>query len=331
MTSERGSSPRPGPTSTLRWAAAVASAGVPAVVALGTFAAWRHELPERMATHWSGSPGGAPDGFSSTSVSAAVIAGICLLAFALAAVAAVFGRAREADERPARAVVAALASAGGVTAGSWVAVATANLAVDDPAQAHLGARLLWVLALLWGVVPLILLRPLPAPAQQAGPPPTPTPTPTLPRTSGQPVAWTQVLSSPLMNGVLAVLLGVLVVLSVVTSPWLWVGAVPLAVALAAFAQVRVVVDARGLRLVSGLLRLPIKRIPLARIAAAGTEQIDPMRWGGWGYRVLPGRSALVLRTGPGLVLDLADGRRFAVTLDDPDTPARLLAGMLVTS
>lgn len=308
---------------TLRWIAAVTSAGVPAAVVLVTFAAWRHELPERLATHWSGSPNGSPDGFSSTSGSAGWIVGICLLAFVLAVVAALVGGAREANQRAARAVVAALASVGGVVAGSWIAVATANLAADDPAQAHLGARLLWVLALLWGVVPLALLRGLPGPGQPARRPGEP-----LPLRPGQRVAWTQVLSSPLMTGVLAVTLGVLVVLAVVASPWLWIGAVPLAVALATFAQVRVSVDERGLRLVSGLLRLPIKRIPLDRIAAASSEQIDPMQWGGWGYRGLHGRSALVLRTGPGLVLDLRDGRRFAVTLDDPETPARLLAGLL---
>jgi hypothetical protein len=39
---------------------------------------------------------------------------------------------------------------------------------------------------------------------------------------------------------------------------------------------------------------------------------------------MPGRSALVLRSGPAVVLTLSDGRRFAVTVDDPQTPAALL-------
>ena len=40
--------------------------------------------------------------------------------------------------------------------------------------------------------------------------------------------------------------------------------------------------------------------------------------------MLPGRSALVLRGGPGMVVDLVDGRRFAVTLDDPAEPVAIL-------
>ncbi|HEU4567283.1 MAG TPA: hypothetical protein VFR99_04550 [Marmoricola sp.] len=311
--------------SLLRWSGAAAAVAVPGVVVLATFAAWRDQLPGRIATHWSGSPNGAPDGFSSTTASAAWIVGVCLLAVALAVAAVLAGRARGANQRPARAVVATLASLTGLLAGSWVAIGTANLAADDPAQAHLGARLLWFLGLLWGVVPLGLLRGITATEQQTRRPAGP-----LLPASGEHVEWDQTLSSPLMTGTLAVALGVMVVLAVVVSPWLWIAAVPLALALAVFAQVRVHVDDRGLRLVSGLVRLPIKRISLEQIAHAGSEQIDPPQWGGWGYRVLPGRSALVLRAGPGLVLDLRDGRRFAVTLDDPDAPARLLAGLLAS-
>ena len=66
---------------------------------------------------------------------------------------------------------------------------------------------------------------------------------------------------------------------------------------------------------------------LVRIAGVEVAEIDPLEWGGWGYRVTPGRSALVLRRGPGLVIHQSDGRRFAVTLDDPRTPAALLTAL----
>lgn len=92
---------------------------------------------------------------------------------------------------------------------------------------------------------------------------------------------------------------------------------------AAFASIRCTADVRGLR-VCLLGRVPIKRIRLDQMASVSAESIDPMQWGGWGYRVMPGRSALVLRSGPGLVVQMTDGRRFAVTLPDPDTPAALL-------
>jgi hypothetical protein len=38
----------------------------------------------------------------------------------------------------------------------------------------------------------------------------------------------------------------------------------------------------------------------------------------------PGRSAVVVRRGPGLVLDLRDGPRFAVTVDEPAPAAGLI-------
>ena len=71
---------------------------------------------------------------------------------------------------------------------------------------------------------------------------------------------------------------------------------------------------------------------VAVVAATATaEPIHPAAWGGWGYHVLPGRSALVLRAGPGLVLTLRDGRRFAVTVDDPQTPAAPLTALRAPS
>jgi hypothetical protein len=88
-----------------------------------------------------------------------------------------------------------------------------------------------------------------------------------------------------------------------------------------------VVDRRGLRLTSAVAGVPLKRIPLTDIISAAAEQIDPADWGGWGYRVAPGRSALVLRAGPGLVLRLRDGRRFAITVDRPQNPATLVAAL----
>lgn len=86
------------------------------------------------------------------------------------------------------------------------------------------------------------------------------------------------------------------------------------------------VDANGVRVVFGPgIRITI---PLAEIRQAGVEQIQPMQWGGWGYRVTPGKRGLILRAGPGLVLDLTNGTRFAITLDTPEPPAALLNTLL---
>lgn len=314
---------------------------VPAGVVLATYVAWRDRLPDRMATHWSGSPNGVPDGFSSPDTAATWIGAICVLALVLAVALAVVARVGRVNPRTAQAGIAFLASVAGVLAGSWLTVTTTALSAPDPQQAHLGPRLLWGLALLWGAVPLLLLRGRSTePAREVagrqpgghgpGQPPALRQTEAQPLVAGQPTEWAQTLRSPMLVGVLTVVVAVMVVIAVLATAWFWIAVVPLALALAALAQVRVTVDERGLRLVSELIRLPIKRVTPAQIAAASAQHIDPLQWGGWGYRAMPGRSALVLRTGPGLVLDLRDGRQFAVTLDEAETPARLLAGLLAS-
>jgi hypothetical protein len=100
-----------------------------------------------------------------------------------------------------------------------------------------------------------------------------------------------------------------------------VAALFVAIAVVVLSRVSLRVDASGVRI--GFA--PGVRI---RVRQASAEDIWPLAWGGWGYRVRSGRRALVLRGGPGLVLDLRDGGRFAVTVDDPETPAALLNGLI---
>ena len=63
---------------------------------------------------------------------------------------------------------------------------------------------------------------------------------------------------------------------------------------------------------------PRRVIGLGEIREVSTGQIEPMEWGGWGYRWIPWAhaSAAVIRRGPGVILGLEDGRRFVVTVDD---------------
>ena len=95
----------------------------------------------------------------------------------------------------------------------------------------------------------------------------------------------------------------------------------------ALARLRVRIDNRGLRIVSELLPFLRKSIPLATIREARTEVLEPASWGGWGYRVAPGRSALLLFAGPGLTVDLTNGKNFSLSLRDPQTPAALINGI----
>ncbi|MEK8144810.1 hypothetical protein NKH18_34340 [Streptomyces sp. M10(2022)] len=47
-------------------------------------------------------------------------------------------------------------------------------------------------------------------------------------------------------------------------------------------------------------------------------------YGGWGYRVRPERSGVIVRSGEAIVARLSNGRDFAVTVDDSATGAALL-------
>ena len=145
---------------------------------------------------------------------------------------------------------------------------------------------------------------------------------------GERAVFATTLRSSLILGVTAAAAVLVAVLAATVAPPLWpLMAVPVLSGLL-LGEVRVTADRRGVRLTAGLFGVPVRRIPLADITAARAGHIDPVAWGGWGYRVMPGRSALVLRAGPGLVLELRDGRRFAVTMDDPQTAAALLTALL---
>ncbi|GGX93119.1 hypothetical protein GCM10010324_43800 [Streptomyces hiroshimensis] len=80
--------------------------------------------------------------------------------------------------------------------------------------------------------------------------------------------------------------------------------------------VRVTVTARGVTVHSVLLPLVRRRIPLSRIRHAWAKQSRPGELGGWGYRWMPGQTAVSLRAGDALWLELTSGKHFVVTVDD---------------
>ncbi len=75
----------------------------------------------------------------------------------------------------------------------------------------------------------------------------------------------------------------------------------LAIVLAAFVCLD---DWRGLKVVTWIMSISLKTIPLNAVKSVHTTRVDPLLWGGWGYRIRPGSSAIILRTGPGLIVTL---------------------------
>ncbi|MFJ6215936.1 hypothetical protein ACIQGZ_21760 [Streptomyces sp. NPDC092296] len=143
-------------------------------------------------------------------------------------------------------------------------------------------------------------------------------------------------------GAACLALGILVAVSVPdtdgTAAWVMTVAGCLAVGLLlltgtlAFVHVHVRIDREALEVRCGHVGLPRRRIPLRDVVDASFQPCTPMQWGGWGYRYRQSHgAAVVVRKGPALVLELGGGRRFTVTVDDPEAAVRVIHGLLPTT
>jgi hypothetical protein len=288
-----------------------ATAGAIAVVAVVPWFVWWSRLPDPMATHWS--LGGHPNGHLTRLLALTVLAGVAC-ALALGLVLAV---------RQLAAPV--LAFVGVVIAGASFGTVLANRDVSTWRSARdvfpvVGLSLIAAVGAAWMVRPA---RGAEGPAPSA---------PTLAVRPGERVAWTGTLHSALMVRVaiaLVVLAGALFFVNVVGA----LVALLAVFVVSTFASTTVVVSERGVR-VHGALAFARISIPRERIASASAIEVNPLEWGGWGYRGslrFMKRGAWVVRRGPGLRLDLVDGAVFVVTIDDAATAASLVNGLLPTS
>lgn len=122
--------------------------------------------------------------------------------------------------------------------------------------------------------------------------------------------WVHARSSVfVMLGIATLLPAALVAIAV---PWLAAVLAGLALLAAAFLVARVRVDRAGLRVfAAGFLR--VMDVPAAAIAAATPKEVKAADYGGWGYRSHAGTTALLVSSGPAVVVDRSDGRKLAVS------------------
>ncbi len=113
----------------------------------------------------------------------------------------------------------------------------------------------------------------------------------------------------------------------VTPDGLIIGATLALTGLAVWAltSITVAVGPAGLRVRFGPLGWPGVRVPLDGITGVELEDVDPLFYGGWGYRVLPGVRAVVVRRGEGLRIARSGRPDLIVTVDDAATAAAVLA------
>lgn len=235
------------------------------------------------------------------------------------------------DGRAARTFAAITTIVSGITALAWIVPALATFAAPTPERATLGARmLLLLLAVAWGLLLVVIIP--------AGGAPDPHGHSVEPVSidGSERVAWVGSSGSllfSLLGGlmVLGCAVGVVLVTSSggpAESVWaLAVGALA-GLSILMLARVRLSVDRRGVRLVSALLGVPLMRMPLAKVAAVSVEMIDPISWGGWGFRFAPGRRAYVTGRGEGIVVTSSAGNFSAVTIPNAEGAAAVLQGLI---
>ncbi|MFI5720079.1 hypothetical protein [Nocardia sp. NPDC051750] len=302
---------------------------VPNLVLLATAA---DNLPDPLATHFSA---GGADGFTGRVATIGISAGLAIGLGALFAAILVANNRKDAPARrpdttfdPNRLLVASSWGVGGLIGALLFAATRANLFLTNADQAELPG---WtfpvaaVIALLFGAAGW-LIAPA-SPVAEVAPPAA------EPLTIGhtERVNWSRRATSPwmLLTGLVSLVIGVAV--GVVVHPLVGSIAVLAGVLATQLAVVRVVVDRRGLTVGSGLLGWPRWQLAPAEITEVTATDISPAHYGGYGIRLVPGATAVVLRGGPGIVVTRRSGRQFAVSVDDAATGAGVLAGVVQKS
>ncbi len=121
-----------------------------------------------------------------------------------------------------------------------------------------------------------------------------------------------------------------IVLVVAIAMWGWASfaVVLIALIVLVFAEVRVTVSQNGAVISLGWLGIPSWTVPISAIAHAEVETVNPMAYGGFGYRLRPGVRAIVTRGGEALRLVREEMPDLVLTVDDAETGAGLINSML---
>ncbi|QCB97302.1 hypothetical protein E5206_10490 [Arthrobacter sp. PAMC25564] len=122
--------------------------------------------------------------------------------------------------------------------------------------------------------------------------------------------WVHARSSVfVMIGIATLLPAALLTIAV---PWLAALLVAIALLAAAFLVARIRVDRSGFRVfAAGFVR--VMDVPAAAIDAATPKEVRAADYGGWGYRSHGATTALLVSSGPAVVVDRSDGRHLTVS------------------
>lgn len=116
-------------------------------------------------------------------------------------------------------------------------------------------------------------------------------------------------------------------LALVVTP-IWAGLmVVIAILIVIFAFVRVDADENGVAIALGPIGRPRRKIAIDRLTGAGAFEVRPMAYGGWGWRIRPGRRAYIIRGGPAIRIERANGVAVIVTVDGAPEGAAVIESL----
>lgn len=284
-------------------------------------------LGPEVATHWT--INGEPDGFTSTSALPWMAAGFTALIVLPLGV--VIARSKQSiiSPRGLTALPAAMAMFIGVLLLSSV---FPQVDLDDQ-----GVRTFttpwWVMpaAIVAGLVgaglaTLIAGRPETPPSTNA---PASPDADRYPLEGNQIASWTGQTAAGRVSYALAALAFIGFSISAfMTSWWLLIPGSLIAMIILVGTNFAVSAGPGGVR-VTGVAGFPTVTVPLDQIESVEAGSVKASSFGGWGLRKgFSGDDAVLTRSGPALVVKRTDGARLHITIDDPATPASILASLL---
>ena len=100
--------------------------------------------------------------------------------------------------------------------------------------------------------------------------------------------------------------------------------VAIAILLVIFAFVRVEASEGRISIALGPIGLPKRKLSMDKVTGAGAVEVKPLAYGGWGWRMRSGRRAYIVRGGPAIRIERANGVAIVVTVDDAPTGAAVI-------
>ncbi|KQB86651.1 hypothetical protein [Corynebacterium lowii] len=272
-------------------------------------------VPDPLAVHFSGS---SPNGFADPLVFWLLTSGLVVGLVALYCWLLAQGAARGPM---ARFHAASMAFGCFLVSGAQLSTFLTQKGLSDATQATLSwGHLAAIFGSALGGSALITLLATPLPAAES----TVIHPEALDVPAGGAASWNATLTIPLpFATVLGLSTAVLLSLGIFTNPWLLLAAGFLLLLSLSMGYWRLRADSRGLSCRS-MLGWPRRNIPAAEIERAEVTEIQPMNWGGWGWRTNPRGQALVLGKGPGLRMVLRSSKIMEITCEDAPTAAAVL-------